>query len=66
MMNLCVGTLFVGNQAYKFRILEGVKAIMHEYWVENSFVSLNKKEVVRRRISRGEYEEHAKYSLEIT
>jgi hypothetical protein len=33
---------------YKDRLLEGVRAMVHEYWVENSHVSLNVRDVVQQ------------------
>ena len=39
------------RQPYKYRVGESVKDMMHEYWVENSRVSPNAKDVIRRRIS---------------
>ena len=35
------------RQPYKDRVGESVKAIMHEYWVANSRVSPNARDVIR-------------------
>ena len=39
------------RQPYKDRLGENVKAMIHEYWVANSRVSPNARDVIRRRIS---------------
>ena len=39
------------RQPYKDRLSESVKAMMHEYWVENYRVSPNTRDVIQRRIS---------------
>ena len=39
------------RQAYKYRLGESVKAMMYEYWVENSCVSPNERDVIGQRIS---------------
>ena len=40
--------------------------MMHGYWVENSRVSPNARDVIRRRISQNQYEIHPKHILEMT
>ena len=40
------------RQPYKHRLNESVKAMMHEYWVANSCVSPNSRDMIRCRISR--------------
>ena len=54
------------RQPYKDRLGENVKAMIHEYWVANSRVSPNARDVIRRRISRNQYESHPKHILEMT
>ena len=44
MMSLLVGQLFVDNP--KDRVGESVKAMMHEYWVANSRVSPNARDMI--------------------
>ena len=39
------------RQPYKDRVSESVKAMMHEYWVANSRVSPNARDMIRCRIS---------------
>lgn len=64
MMKLLVGKLLVGNP---IKILvEGVRAMLHEYWVTNSHVPLNERDMMWWIISQGQYETHAKHLLEIT
>ena len=54
------------RQPYKDRVSESVKAMMHEYWVENYRVSPNERDVIRCRISKIQYEIHPKHILEMT
>ena len=54
------------RKTYKDRVGESVKAMMHEYWVENFCVSQNARDVIRCRISRNKYEIYPKHILEMT
>jgi len=49
----------------KYRLPEGVIPMVHAYWVENSPVSLNVRDVVWQWITQGRYESHAKHLLEM-
>jgi hypothetical protein len=54
------------RQPYKDRLGEDVKKIIYEYWMKNSRVSPKARDVMRRRITRNQYEEHAKHILDTT
>ena len=54
------------RQPYKDRLGEDAKKIMYEYWMKNSSVSPKARDVMRRRITRNQCEEHAKNILDTT
>ena len=54
------------RKPYKDRLGESVKAMMHEYWVANSRVSPNARDVIRRRISQNQYQINTKHILVMT
>ena len=54
------------RQPYKDILGENVKKIIYEYWKKNSLVSPTARHVMRRRITRNQYEEHEKHFLETT
>ena len=45
------------KKPYKYRLGEDVKKIIYEYLMKNSCVSPKERDVMRRRITRNEYEE---------
>ena len=55
----CLGVIL--RQPYQDRLLDNVRDKVKEFWHLNSHVLPNEKDVVRCRISKGNYETHAKH-----
>ena len=60
----CCG--IICRQPYKYRVDESVKSMMHEYWVENSHVSPNARDMIQYKISPNQYESHPKHIFDMT
>jgi hypothetical protein len=56
----------ISRQPYKDGLAEHVKELACNYWLEKYRVSPHTRYVLRQRITRGEYEEHAKHILLMT
>ena len=54
------------RQHYIDRMREGIKDIVHKYWLAHARVSLNARDLIRQRVSRNEYETHAKHIMEMS
>ena len=57
--------IVICRHPYKYRLTKDDKTKAHEYRLENSRVSPNLMDVLWRRISRRQYEEHPKHILEM-
>jgi hypothetical protein len=56
----------ISRQPYKDRLAENVKELAHNCWLEESRVSPDTRDLLQRRISRKQYEEHPKHILPMT
>ena len=54
------------RQPYQDRILDNVRDRVKEFWHLNSRVLPNENDVVQHRVSKGNYETHAKHTTEVT
>ena len=54
------------RQPYKHRLGVDVKKLIYEYWMKKSCVSPKARDVMRRIITRNQYEEHTKHFLDTT
>ena len=54
------------RKPYQDRLPDNVRHMVKEFWNLNSRVLPNEKDVVRRHLSNGNYETHAKHITEIT